>query len=117
MNSDPAAVDSYNHNYSAGPVIDAAYGTPWTVTTQGYAPMVVASGGGSKAALQSLLVPTMLWSIPSDTVVLQANNAIAYANKINAVQPGTVTLMGATGGHEDLSGFNGPAVVAFFNLH
>jgi hypothetical protein len=91
-------------------VITAAYGDPYATTTAGYDPMLVTG-----QALTNLLVPTMLWSSPSDTTVLQGPNALAYAALINGILPGTVQLQAATGGHEDLSGFNGPAVVNFFN--
>jgi hypothetical protein len=96
---------------SIGPsIIDAAYGVPYASTPAGYDPMLVTG-----QALTNLLVPTMLWSSPSDTTVLQGPNALAYAALINGILPGTVQLQAATGGHEDLSGFNGPAVANFFN--
>jgi hypothetical protein len=96
---------------SIGPgIIDAAYGVPYATTSIGYDPML-ATG----QFLTNLLVPTMLWSSPGDTTNLQSQNALAYAAFINGVLPRTVQLQTHVGGHEDLSGFNGPAVVNFFN--
>jgi hypothetical protein len=96
---------------SIGPsIIDAAYGVPYATTSIGYDPML-ATG----QALTNLLVPTMLWSSPADTTVLQGPNALAYATLLNAIVPGIVQLQTHTGGHEDLSGFNPTAVTAFFN--
>jgi hypothetical protein len=98
---------------SIGPsIIDAAYGVPYATTSIGYDPML-ATG----QFLTNLLVPTMLWSSPGDTTNLQAQNALAYAAYINGFLPGTVQLQTHTGGHEDLSGFNGTAVAAFFDQH
>jgi hypothetical protein len=98
---------------SIGPsIIDAAYGVPYATTSIGYDPML-ATG----QSLTNLLVPTMLWSSPGDTTNLQGPNALAYAAFINGVLPGTVQLQTHVGGHEDLSGFNGTAVTAFFDNH
>ena len=102
----------YASGGAAGP-INADYNiTTYSQMPPGFDPMV-ATG----AALNNLLIPTMLWSSPQDSTVLQQYNSLLYGAMLNAIYPGIVQQQAATGAHEDISGFNGPAVVAFFNSH
>jgi hypothetical protein len=108
-----AAVYADSTNSYLQTAITASYAitniNPYAIATSGYNPML-------DPMTDFTSFPILMWSSYSDVTVYRTTNEDPFAAAINAAG-GNAVIHTSTGTHRDISNFDPPAVVDFFNAN